>query len=177
MELLVYPAVYLLWRKRELPPEEQEQTALLSRWHKLAMGGGVAVAIFIAAAMVVAGGDEAQPLYPRYDAVRLALVNQSLPEAKARANDLALMARVEDHEAIASRADGVAQAPDVERARHAFAELTDAMLAYRDTAREEPKPVVAYCSMAKRSWLQPKGKIGNPYLDASMRECGQIQQP
>src|SRR5215212_99263 len=60
MELLVYPAVYLLWRKRELPREEQEQTALLRPAHKLAIGSGVAAAILVAAAMFLARGDEAQ---------------------------------------------------------------------------------------------------------------------
>ncbi|HXG58072.1 MAG TPA: efflux RND transporter permease subunit, partial [Thermoanaerobaculia bacterium] len=40
MELLVYPAVYLLWRQRELPPEEQEQTALLRQWQKVTILAG-----------------------------------------------------------------------------------------------------------------------------------------
>ena len=176
MELLVYPAVYLLWRRRELPSEEQEQVALLHRWHKVAIGGGVAVAILVAVAVLLAGGSDPQPLYPRYDAIRLALVNQSLPVAQARAHDLAETARAEDQEAIASLADAVAKGADLQRARDAFAELTDAMIVYRNAAREEPKPVLAYCSMAKRSWLQPAGEIGNPYLGADMRACGEVRQ-
>jgi len=70
----------------------------------------------------------------------------------------------------------VAQATDLERARHAFAELSDAMIAYRGKSKEQPKPVVVYCSMAKHSWLQPKGDISNPYLDASMLTCGEVTQ-
>ena len=37
------------------------------------------------------------------------------------------------------------------------------------------KPVVAYCSMEKKSWLQPKGAITNPYVDAAMRACGEVK--
>ena len=175
MELLVYPAVYLLWRKRELPREEEE-TAQPRRWPKVALAGSLVVAMFVAGAMFIAGSDEAQPLFPRYDAVRLALMNQSLPDAKARAQDLATAARGEEQDAVASRADALAQAADLEHARHAFAELSDAMIAYRKAAKEEPRPVVAYCSMAKHSWLQPKGELGNPYFDASMRGCGEITE-
>jgi hypothetical protein len=176
MELLVYPAVYLLWRKRELPREEQEQTAMLRGWHKLAIGSGVAVAIIVAVVMFLAHGPELQPLYPKYDAVRQGLANQSLTDAKARATELAGAARSSDHDEIAGRADSVAKAGDLEAARHAFAELSESMIAYRKTSAEKPKPVLAYCSMAKHSWLQPQGEISNPYFDASMRTCGEIRE-
>ena len=173
MELLVYPAVYLLWRRRELPREEQ--AVLLKRWHKLAFGAGVAVALIVAAAMLVPRGGEAQPLYPRYEAVRLALVKESMPGVRARAKELAGAARRNERDAIAARADSVNAAPDLETARHAFAELSEAMIAYRRESKEVPKPVVAYCSMAKHSWLQPDGSISNPYLGASMVTCGEIR--
>ena len=49
------------------------------------------------------------------------------------------------------------------------------MIAYRENGSEKPKPEVVYCSMAKRSWLQPAGDITNPYYaDAGMRGCGEI---
>jgi len=174
MELLVYPAVYLLWRRRELPREEQEQ-ALLHGWHKLAIASGVAVAIIVAAAMFFTRGGEAKPLYPKYDAVRLALVNDDASSAAKRAKELADLAQTSDHDRIASGANAVSRAGDLEASRQAFAELTDAMVAYRKESKEVPKPVVVYCSMAKHSWLQPKGPIGNPYLGAGMITCGEIQ--
>ena len=49
------------------------------------------------------------------------------------------------------------------------------MIAYRNASGEQPKPNVVYCSMAKHSWLQPKGESSNPYMDASMRACGTIR--
>jgi predicted RND superfamily exporter protein len=175
MELLVYPAIYLLWRKRELPREEGEQATVLRGWHKLAIGSGVAVAIIVAAVMFFARGGAAQPLYPKYETVRQALVKDSLPDAKARAKELAEAARENDRDAIAAQADAVSKANELEAARHAFAQLSDAMIAYRNESKEAPKPVIAYCSMAKHSWLQPNGPISNPYLGASMTACGEIQ--
>ena len=175
MELLVYPAVYLLWRKRELPREEQEQAAVLRGWHKLAIGSGIAVAIIVAAAMFMTSGDEAQPLYPKYDAVRLALVNDDPSSAAKRATELAASAEASDQDLVASKASAVSSAGDLEAARHAFGELSDAMISYRKESKEEPKPVVAYCSMAKHSWLQQKGPISNPYLGAGMTTCGEIK--
>jgi copper/silver efflux system protein len=174
MELLVYPAVYLLWRKRELPAEEQEQTALLSGWRKLAFATGIAVAIIVASVMFF-GRSEAQPLYPKYEAVRLALVNDDASSAAKRAQELAALAEASDQDLVATKAAAVAKAGDLEASRHAFAELSDAMITYRNESKEEPKPDVAYCSMAKHSWLQPKGPISNPYLGASMVTCGEIK--
>jgi hypothetical protein len=175
MELLVYPAVYLLWRKRELPREEQEQSALLHGWHRVAIGTGIAVAIVVAAAMFVTRGGEAQSLYPKYDAVRVALVHDDVSSAAKRAKELADLAQASDQNLVASKAAAVASATDLEASRHAFAELSDAMIAYRGKSKEEPKPVVAYCSMAKHSWLQPNGPISNPYLGSSMTTCGEIK--
>ena len=175
MELLVYPAVYLLWRKRELPREEQERKAFLRTWHKLAIGSGVAVAVFVAAAMFVTRGSEAQPLYPKYEAARLALVAEDPSSAAKRGKELSELAKASGQDVVAAKASVLAAAGDLESARHAFAELSDAMIAYRGASDEEPKPVVAYCSMAKHSWLQPKGPISNPYLGAGMTTCGEIK--
>ena len=33
---------------------------------------------------------------------------------------------------------------------------------------------VAYCSMAKGSWVQKRGEIRNPYYGASMLTCGEV---
>ncbi len=174
MELLVYPAVYLLWRRRELPVGEREQKALLKRWHWVSAMAGLVIAAVLAVFFLQSGA-EAQPLDPKYDAVRQALVRQSLPDAQARAKDLAEVARHDKREVIAARAEAVTKATELEAARHAFADLSEAMIAYRNQSNEEPKPVIVYCSVAKHSWLQPKGPISNPYLDASMTTCGEIK--
>jgi hypothetical protein len=36
-------------------------------------------------------------------------------------------------------------------------------------------PAVLYCSMKKRSWLQPDGETtGNPYYGREMPSCGEV---
>jgi len=70
----------------------------------------------------------------------------------------------------------MAKMTDVEAARTQFADLSDAMIAYRAEGKEKPRPQLVYCSMVKHSWLQPPGAITNPYYaDPAMRGCGEIK--
>ena len=64
-------------------------------------------------------------------------------------------------------------AKSLDRARDAFYELSKPLVRWRKVAGGD-KPVVAYCSMAKRSWLQPEGEMGNPYYGQSMLRCGEV---
>jgi len=70
-------------------------------------------------------------------------------------------------------ARGLAAADGLAATRDAFYALTKPLVRYRELL-EGPRPVVAYCPMADRSWLQPEGPIGNPYYGASMLRCGQV---
>ncbi len=65
------------------------------------------------------------------------------------------------------------EAATIADAREAFGALSKAMVQYRQLV-PEPGPVVAFCSMAQKVWLQPKGEIGNPYYGQSMARCGEI---
>ncbi len=66
-------------------------------------------------------------------------------------------------------------APDLKAAQQAFASLSDEAIKYRET-RCCNRPVVVYCSMEKKSWMQTDAKvIGNPYVDAKMRTCGEVK--
>ncbi|HVR39358.1 MAG TPA: CusA/CzcA family heavy metal efflux RND transporter [Thermoanaerobaculia bacterium] len=158
MELLVYPAIYLLWRKRELTTESHHH-AFPWRWVFASTAVLVAILSFFAL--------RSQPLYPRYEAVRQSLIAQSLPDTKARANELAEIASGD----IATRARAIAEARDLQSARESFAQLSDAMI-----ARDHDAAEIAYCPMVKHAWLQPKGPIENPYVDAEMRACGEVRE-
>ena len=180
MELLVYPAIYLLWRERDLrhPEHTDEDHPKHHWWQRPALVSslaGVLVAIGIASYMFLPSA-AAHPLFPRYESVRQSLLSGSLDTVKSNAAALASDARASKHPEIAAEADAVAKSPDIDKARDAFAKLSDAMITYRPTAPEEPKPQVVYCSMAKHSWLQPKGEITNPYYaDPAMRSCGEVK--
>ena len=74
---------------------------------------------------------------------------------------------------IQQAASRLQSAESLEDSREAFGELSRALVKYRQEI-DGPKPVVAYCSMAQKVWLQPKGEIGNPYYGQSMATCGEI---
>lgn len=130
----------------------------------------VLLAIVALAVPAMAGTD----LYTKYETVRQALLKSSLADARAGAKTLAAAARTAKNADLAKQADALATAADLDAARQSFAPLSDSMIRLRASATGA-KPAVYYCSMVKKSWLQPKGKIGNPY-DASMSMCGELKE-
>jgi hypothetical protein len=68
---------------------------------------------------------------------------------------------------------GLRATADIEDARGSFGELSEAMVRYRQLV-PDPRPVVVFCPMAQKVWLQPKGEIGNPYYGQSMARCGEV---
>ncbi|HEV2720726.1 MAG TPA: efflux RND transporter permease subunit, partial [Thermoanaerobaculia bacterium] len=168
MELLVYPAIYLLWRERRFVAHAPVH------WRVPAIAGGI-VAVMIAAFMAWPR-HQASPLYPRYEAVRQALLAESLEGTKSSAAALDAAAQRAKEPRVVSAAAALAKSADMPSARESFAALSEAMIAYRAASGETPKPEIVYCSMAKHSWLQPPGAISNPYYaDAAMRGCGELK--
>jgi Cu(I)/Ag(I) efflux system membrane fusion protein len=92
----------------------------------------------------------------------------------------ALVMTDEQRKKIVSAATDASAAPDLAKARSAFAGLSDAVLAWV-SAKENPLKetlVVAYCPMARSGkgakWLQLGEKIRNPYFGSEMLECGSV---
>lgn len=75
--------------------------------------------------------------------------------------------------AIAELSGRLAQAQGLEATRGVYYGVSKPLVRYGEIA-EGDVPVVVYCSMAKRSWLQPEGPIGNPYYGTSMLRCGKV---
>lgn len=69
-------------------------------------------------------------------------------------------------------AEALAGAADLETARDAFYALSKPLVRWRQAAGDGPN--VAYCPMAKRSWLQPGEEIENPYYGPAMLDCGSV---
>ena len=113
-------------------------------------------------------------LFSKYEATRQALLKSSLPETQAAAKALAAEATKAKNAKIAEQAAAVAKSPDIAKAQAAFATLSDEMIKLRATA-SGTRPSVYYCPMVKKSWLQPKGDVGNPY-DKSMQMCGVLKE-
>ena len=73
---------------------------------------------------------------------------------------------------IADRAGRLAGAQGLAAVRAELAELTKPMVRYHALV-QGARPVVAYCPMERKAWLQPDEPIGNPY-DPSMLRCGEV---
>ena len=76
--------------------------------------------------------------------------------------------------AVVERARALAETTDLEQARAAMATLTQPLTRWQRLVRGR-KPVVAYCPMHRRAWLQDDGPMENPY-DPTMLRCGSIVQ-
>ena len=110
-------------------------------------------------------------LFDRYEAVRQALLKNDLAAVQSTARELAATAK---NGAVATHATQLAAAANIKDARNAFAVVSQDLVAYSKGVAGA-KPAVVYCSMEKKSWLQPSpSPIANPYVDAGMRSCGEI---
>jgi hypothetical protein len=81
--------------------------------------------------------------------------------------------------AIVASAKSVQQASDIKAARDAFGRLSEAVIAAAKAAGWEDVDglKLAYCPMARASWLQKEDRVRNPYYGSSMLECGQLRDP
>jgi len=130
-----------------------------------------ALSVFLFALAASAGQTN---LFKKYESVRQALLIGSLEGLHRSTQELANTAIAEKQNAIAERANALASVANLEAARDSFAMLSEELVRFRD-GRSGARPVVVYCSMEKKSWLQPQGVISNPYVDASMRTCGEVR--
>lgn len=129
--------------------------------------------VFSAPAPAPAGFDA---VLGHYEAVRKALLADTVAGIPGHASAIGKLAKGAPADLapkIAEAATRLAAAKNLEAARDAFYELSKSMVRWREAAGSKAN-VVAYCSMSKRSWLQPKGEIGNPYYGKSMATCGEV---
>ena len=114
-------------------------------------------------------------LFDKYESVRQALLKGSVSDVQRTAGDLSAAATAERQNAVADRARDLSAVKTLKAARDSFAALSEQMIRFRDTQTGE-RPVVVYCAMEKKSWLQPKGAVVNPYVDGAMRSCGEVRK-
>jgi hypothetical protein len=133
--------------------------------------------------------------YGHYEAIRQALIKNSTDDIAAQAEAIAVAASsladafsVEaagvgagDTAAVMAllpevkaRAEKLAAANGLADTRQAFAALTQPLVRWQKLV-EGPRPVVVYCPMEKKAWLQPDEAIGNPYAPSMLR-CGEVVQ-
>ena len=113
------------------------------------------------------------PIFVAYEEGRQALIEESLPHVRKAAEGLAQAARDAREPKLAELAATVGAAANLSAAREDFAAVSTEAIRYRNSANGA-RPTVIWCEMEKKFWMQPGGKIGNPYVDESMRTCGEI---
>jgi len=154
----------------------------------------IMAALSTAPAMTAGGGTSAfDDISGHYEAIRQALMNDSTEDVATHARAIRDVAAALQSEFSAADAGVSADAsqkardllPEVEQragdlatanglsdVRTAFAELTKPLVQWHGMV-EGQRPVVAYCPMVKRPWLQPDEAIGNPYAPSMLR-CGEV---
>ena len=114
-------------------------------------------------------------LFSKYEATRQGLLKNSLADAKKSATDLAAAATDAQQRIVAQHAKAIAGSKNIAKAREHFGFLSRAMLDVHAGAAKDARPAVYSCPMVKKSWLQAKGKVGNPY-DPAMAMCGVLEK-
>ena len=113
------------------------------------------------------------PILSSYERARRALIDGSVTRVQKAANEIATAAHDAEEHAIAERSSDLVNARDLTAARQAFAKLSDEVIQYYETNGGD-RLAVAYCDIEKKSWLQPAGRIGNPYVERDRRRCGEF---
>lgn len=157
-------------------------------------GNILTLAVVLALPLSATGTSAFETWLQDYEAIRLSLFNDEVEGVADRAEQIVASidrlsgdfspaaagidpSRSEEIGAllpeIRQRALELANARDLNAARNAFSELTKPLVRYREAA-VAASPVVVYCSMARKAWLQEEGEIGNPYYGQSMAKCGEV---
>jgi Cu(I)/Ag(I) efflux system membrane fusion protein len=141
----------------------------------------VAAVCLAAGAASTAASDALKAVVGSYLEIQAQLASDKTDGVKASATALASRAEgLGDAGApVAKAAKAVADAPDLKAAREAFGPLSDAVIAAAKAEgwKDLSDVKLAYCPMAKRSWLQKDEKINNPYYGAAMATCGEFKKP
>ena len=131
------------------------------------------IALAMAVVAAPAAAAVADGLAAPYLHIQLALANDSIEGIAEAAETMAAEAASmgDPARAIAAAARALAAAPDLKTARAVFGPLSDALIAYGDEVGFGELRV-AYCPMARKSWVQKGAEILNPFHGSLMLNCG-----
>lgn len=109
------------------------------------------------------------------------LAGDQFGQIKGPARTLASQAQAlrKDGGPIAKSATALEQAGDLEAARTAFGQLSDAVIARLnapDGKDAKANLKLAFCPMVKKSWMQRDEQIRNPYYGKTMLTCGEFKK-
>lgn len=116
-------------------------------------------------------------VYDHYLKIQDSLASDSLNGVAGNANAIAKAVEGDSMkmlpEAVATQAEVLAKASDLNSARSAFKPLSNSLIKYLGDHNVPAGTYrVAYCPMARASWLQSDTSIRNPYFGRGMLTCG-----
>lgn len=141
------------------------------------------MALLFGASLVLADPQHSTSKGPLNDlvAIQKALAGDSMEHVKHHA--MAISKAVKEHKLhgiateTSQQATKVAQSKSLKSARNAFKELSQSFVDYfANHPDKSGKYRVAYCPMAKASWVQQGEAIRNPYFGKSMLNCGSLKK-
>ncbi len=124
--------------------------------------------------------DPVQAVYDNYITVQGALAEDSLRGVSTAATAMSKAIQHDSSRAlppkIAQQAEALAKASNLASAREAFKHLSDSLIAHLASQKVPAGTYrVAYCPMAKASWIQTSKTVLNPYMGTSMAHCGEFK--
>lgn len=106
-----------------------------------------------------------------YLSVQEALVSGDFSAFKTAAQKLKIVTEKADPK-LYNEAKELMEVSNIKKARHEFKNVSSVFIKkYQDNL--EDGLIQVYCPMAGAKWVQKKGKIGNPYMEKDMSECGE----
>jgi len=127
-----------------------------------------------------------EQLLDQYYVIQKSLASDSTGGVAAAATQLAKLSRqsadmepwVKAEWTALAKAATKLQTTDLKSARIGFGELSDGLIEYlKATGAKRNPPYQFFCSMVKKSWLQPGKETRNPYYGSSMLTCGELVHP
>ena len=115
-----------------------------------------------------------------YLKIQTVLTKDSVKGIVENANAIAAAVKGDDRKTlpsdVATQAEALAQATDLNAAREAFKPLSNSLIKYlADNKAGAGTYHEAYCPMVKASWLQTGTDIRNPYEGQGMLTCGELK--
>ena len=149
----------------------------------------VTIAVFISAAAVSAqkpapaaphSTEATRALVKSYLEVQTALAEDRFDDVKGPARSIASQAAAlgAGGAELAKAATAFVNAADLAAARTAFGPLSDAVIARvraEGSSEVASQLKLAYCPMARKSWLQSGEQVRNPYYGTKMLTCGELK--
>lgn len=143
-------------------------------------GHGAGGAAAETAAVKPVFGEPVQSVFDNYIKVQGALVHDSLGGVAGASSAMAKAIQGDAKRtlslAVAQQSAALAKAKDLEAARAAFKPLSESLIQFAEGQKAAAGTYhVAYCPMAKASWLQTGKTVMNPYMGKAMPHCGQLK--